>query len=55
MEIGIQMPMVNTIGKLTSHTKILNRIMNAIPLSKEYQDSMTTTYNLESRTFLWTS
>ena len=44
----IQMPMVNTRGKLTSHTKIFDRIINAIPLSKENQDSiMTTTYNLD--------
>ena len=41
------MHMVNTRGKLTSHTKILDRIINAIPLSKEDQDSMTTTYNLD--------
>ena len=34
-------------GKLTSYTKIRDRIINAIPLSKEYQDSMTTTYNLD--------
>ena len=26
MEIGIQMPMVKTIGKLSSHSKILDRI-----------------------------
>ena len=45
----IRMPMVNTRGNLTSHTKILDRILNTIPLSKEEQDSMTTTYNLESR------
>ena len=31
----IQMPMVNTIGKLTSHTKIFDMIINGIPLSKE--------------------
>ena len=43
----IRMPMVNTRGKLTSHTKILDRILNTIPLSKEDQDSMTTTYNLD--------
>ena len=42
------MPMVSTRGKLISHTKILDRIINAISLSKEDQDSMTTTYNLES-------
>ena len=35
------MPKVNTRGKLTSHTKILDTIINA--LSKEDQDSMTTT------------
>ena len=29
-----QMSMVNTRGKLTSHTKILDMIINAIPLSK---------------------
>ena len=39
--------MVNTRRKLTSNTKILDRIINAIPLSKEDQDSMTTTYNLD--------
>ena len=41
--------MVNTRGKLTttSHTKILDRTINAIPLSKKDQDSMTTTYNLD--------
>ena len=39
----IQMPMVNTIGKLTSHTKILDMIING----KEDQGSMTTTYNLD--------
>ena len=43
----IQIPMVNTRGKLTSHTKILDKIINAIPLSKEDQDSMNTTYNLD--------
>ena len=43
----IRMPMVNTRGNLTSHTKILDRILNTIPLSKEDQDSMTTTYNLD--------
>ena len=43
----IQMPMVNTRGKLTSPTKILGMIINAIPLSKEDQDSVTTTYNLD--------
>ena len=37
----IQMPKVNTRGKLTNHTKILDTIINA--LSKEDQDSMTTT------------
>ena len=36
-----------TRGKLTSQTKILDMIVNAIPLSKEDQDSMTTTYNLD--------
>ena len=41
------MHMVNTRGKLTSHTKILDMIINAIPLSKEDQDSITTTYNLD--------
>ena len=35
----IQMPMVNTRGKFTSHSKILDRIINAIPLSKEDQES----------------
>ena len=39
----IRVPMVNTRDNLTSHTKILN----TIPLSKEDQDSMTTTYNLD--------
>ena len=39
----IQIPLVNTRGKLTSHTKILDMIINAIPLSKDDQDSMTTT------------
>ena len=29
-----QMSMVNARGKLTSHTKILDMIINAIPLSK---------------------
>ena len=48
----IQMPLVNTIGKLTSHTKILDMIINAIPLSKEDQDSMTTTYNLDLNFFV---
>ena len=43
----IQMPMVNTRGNLTSHTKILDMIIDAIPLSKEDLDSMTTTYNLD--------
>ena len=33
----------------TSHTKILDRILNTIPLIKEYQDSMTTTYNLDPK------
>ena len=41
------MPMVNTRGKLTCHTKIHDRIINAIPLSKLHQDSMTITYNLK--------
>ena len=41
------MPMVNTKGNLTSNTKVLDRILNTIPLSKENQDSMTTTYNLD--------
>ena len=41
------MPIVNTRGNLTSHTNILDRILNTIPLSKEDQDSMTTTYNLD--------
>ena len=41
------MPVVNTRGNLTSHNKILDRILNTIPLSKEDQDSMTTTYNLD--------
>ena len=41
------MPMVNTRRNLTSHTKILDRILNTIPLSEEDQDSMTTTYNLD--------
>ena len=36
------MPMVNT-----SHTKILGMIINAIPLSKDEQDSLLTTYNLD--------
>ena len=40
----IYMPMVNTKGKLKSHTKILD---SAIHLSKEDKDSMTTSYNLE--------
>ena len=43
----IRTPMVNSRGNLTSHTKILDRILNTIPLSKEDQDSMTTTYNLD--------
>ena len=43
----IQIHMVNTRGKLTSHTKILDRIINAIALSKDDQDSMTTTNNLD--------
>ena len=34
---------------LTSHTKILDRILNTNPLSKEDQDSMTTTYNLDPK------
>ena len=41
------MLMVNIRGKLTSHTKILDMIITAIPLSKENQDSMSTTYNLD--------
>ena len=41
----ISTPMVNSRGNLTSHTKILN----TIPLSKEDQDSMTTTYNLDPK------
>ena len=41
------MHMVNTRGNLTSHTKILDRILNTIPLSKEDQDSITTTFNLD--------
>ena len=41
------MPMVNARFKLTKHTKILDMIINAIPSSKEDQDSMTTTYNLD--------
>ena len=41
------MPMVNTRSNITRHTKILDRIRNTIPLSKEDQDSMTTTYNLD--------
>ena len=40
----IRTRMVNSRGNLTSHTKILDRIRNTIPLSKEDQDSMTTTY-----------
>ena len=43
------MPLVNTGGKLTSHTKILGIIINAISLSKEDQNSMTTTYNLDPK------
>ena len=39
--------MVNASGNLTSHTKILDRILNTIPFSKEDQDTMTTTYNLD--------
>ena len=41
--------MVNTRGKLTttSPTKILDMIINAIPLSTEDLDSMTTSYNLD--------
>ena len=41
------MPLVNTRGKLINHTKILDRIINAIPLSKEDQDSMMATYSLD--------
>ena len=41
------MPMVNTRGNFTSHTKILDRIHNTIPLSREEKDSMTITYNLD--------
>ena len=41
------MPMVNTRGKITSNTKLLDRIINAIPLGSEDHDSMTTTYNLD--------
>ena len=44
----IQMSMVNMRGTLTSYIKLLVRILNAIPLSKEDQDSMTTTYNLDT-------
>ena len=32
----------DTSGKLTSHTKVFDTIITAIPLSKEDQDSMTT-------------
>ena len=39
--------MVNTRGNLTSYTKIIDRILNTIPLSEEDQDSMKTTYNLD--------
>ena len=42
----IRMHMANTRGNLTSHTKILDRILNTIHSSKEDQESMTTTYNL---------
>ena len=42
------MSMVNMRGTLTSYIKLLVRILNAIPLSKEDQDSMTTTYNLDT-------
>ena len=41
--------MINTRGNLTSHTKIPDRILNTIPLSIEDQDSMTTTYNLDTK------
>ena len=43
----IRTPMVNSRGNLTSHTKILDRILNTIPLSKEDPDCMTTSYNLD--------
>ena len=41
------MPMVNTRGKLTCHTKIVDWIINDIRLSKDDQDNMTITYNLD--------
>ena len=43
----IHMPMVNTRDDLTSHTKILDRILNTIALSKVDKDSVTTTYKLD--------
>ena len=46
-EHWIRMPMINNRGNLTRHTEILDRILNNIPLGKEDQDSMTTTYNLD--------
>ena len=46
----IRTPVVNTRGNLTSHTKILERILNTIPLrSNEERDSMTIIYNLDGR------
>ena len=44
----IQVPMVNKKGNLTSHTKIIDKILNSIPLSKEDQDSTTNTLNLDN-------
>ena len=38
---------VNTRVNLTSHTKILDRILNSVPSSKEDQDNIKTTYNLD--------
>ena len=43
----IQMPMVNSSGNLTSHTIKHDRILNAFPLRREDQDSMTTTYSID--------
>ena len=39
------MSMGNTRGNFTRHTEVFDRILNTIPLHREYQDSMTTTYN----------
>ena len=44
----LQVPMVNSKGNLTSHTKILDTAINSIHLSSMEQDNTTTTLNLDS-------